>query len=215
MNETVKRTITASILLIVGAVLWFFFPPYVISLLLGVTLGYILLVEWPPLNPFRGRLVPACLFTLVYPVLPFCLLIAFNQCMGDIGRHFLLFLCFITFAHDTGAYIFGKLYGRHKIMPSVSPHKSWEGFFGGYACSLIVAFLFVYRAYVTINVLGLPLYVLLLNIAGLAGDMFESYLKRRAGVKDSGTLLPGHGGLLDRFDSILFAATAFFIVILL
>lgn len=213
MNEFALRTITASVLIIFGAAVWLLLPPFVVSLLLLGLLVYVLWIEWPPLNPWRNEPVKAILFTCLYPVLPFVLLIVLNQFMGFAGRQFLLFLCLITFSHDTGAYMIGRLYGRHKIMPAVSPRKSWEGFFGGYAFSLVVAIFLVYYTNIKIAHAALPLYILILNGAGLAGDMFESYLKRRIDVKDSGAILPGHGGLLDRFDSILFVIMAFFIVI--
>lgn len=215
MNEFTLRTITASILIIFGAAVWLLLPPFMVSLLLLGLLIAILWIEWPPLNPWRHDPLKAALFTCIYPVLPFVLLIVLNQFMGVAGRQFLLFLCLITFTHDTGAYIIGRLYGRHKIMPAVSPRKSWEGFLGGYAFSLVVAVFLVYYTNIKISIAALPISILILNFAGLAGDLFESRLKRHAGVKDSGNILPGHGGLLDRFDSILFAVIAFFIVIFL
>lgn len=222
MNEFVVRTLTASVLIILGAFVWLFLPAFVLTLILIGALAYILVVEWPPLNPWHQQKsedlleqFKAVFFTLIYPILPFALLIVLNQFMGIAGRQFLLFLCCITFTHDTGAYIIGRLYGRHKIMPTVSPRKTWEGFFGGYVFALVVGVFFVYYTHIKMGLMGLPIYILLLNGAGLAGDMFESYLKRRVGVKDSGAILPGHGGLLDRFDSILFVITAFFIVICL
>lgn len=204
MREYVQRIITASLLSITITCAWLFFPVWVISLILLAVLTYILAVEWPPL-----RVWP---ITPLYPILPFVMLILLNQTNQ---RILLVFLCIVVFSHDTGAYIFGKLFGRHKIMPQVSPGKSWEGFAGGYFCSLIVGMFFVYYTDIKIKFWNLPGFVLILNAAGLVGDLSESYLKRRVGLKDSGNILPGHGGLLDRFDSLLFAVFAFCILMFL
>lgn len=204
MSEFLKRTITALVLTVVAAAAWLFLPPVAISVGLLVVLGYILVVEWPPLKIWW--------LTPLYPVFPFVLLILLNHMNV---RILLLFLCLVTFAHDAGAYLVGKAFGKRKILPTVSPGKSWEGFWGGYAFSLVVAMLFIYNTNIKIKFWGLPIYVFMLNAAALAGDLFESYLKRRVGLKDSGSLLPGHGGFLDRLDGLLFAVVAFFVIILL
>lgn len=109
-----------------------------------------------------------------------------------------------TWAADVAAYAVGSLAGRHKLAPRISPAKTWEGTIGGLAAAALAAF-------GTGALFGLPrasvaLVVLALGPLALAGDLLESYLKRRAGVKDSGTLLPGHGGLLDRIDSLIAVA---------
>jgi phosphatidate cytidylyltransferase len=204
MNEFIKRTITASALTVLAGVSWLFLPPIFISLGLVAILIYILVVEWPPLKIWW--------LTPLYPVFPFLLLILLNHMSV---RLFLLFLCLVTFAHDSGAYLVGKAIGRHKILPTISPGKTWEGFWGGYGISLVVAMFFVYNTNIKIKFWGLPVYIFMLNAAAITGDLFESYLKRRVGLKDSGTILPGHGGLLDRFDGLLFAVVALYVIILL
>lgn len=116
---------------------------------------------------------------------------------------------------DAAAYIFGSLLGRHKMAPSISPGKSWEGAAAGFGCALIaVGVLWA----MSLGWQALPQWPLwrylavgaLLSVLGQAGDLAESCLKRSAGVKDSGALLPGHGGVLDRCDSYLFAAPVLF-----
>ena len=110
--------------------------------------------------------------------------------------------------NDSFAYIFGSRFGRTKLAPKISPNKSWEGFFGGMLGSILV--------WVLISLLGLmpvpvPMAILtgiVLGIFGVIGDLFESRIKRSVGVNDSGNIMPGHGGLLDRHDSMLFGVMA-------
>ncbi|MDL2207978.1 phosphatidate cytidylyltransferase [Desulfovibrio sp. OttesenSCG-928-M14] len=121
-------------------------------------------------------------------------------------------------ATDTGGYYVGTRFGRHKIWTLVSPKKSWEGLFGGLAlCLVAIPLLGLIGQAMEWNMLRLPawgwlLTALILNLAALLGDFFESALKRSLNIKDSGTLLPGHGGLLDRLDSLLFALPVFMII---
>lgn len=126
------------------------------------------------------------------------------------GPYLLLFLTAITVASDSAAYFIGKFLGRHKLCPSVSPKKTIEGFggglLGGAAGGLIVALLF-FPGFALWKII---IFSAVLTAVGVLGDLTESMLKRRAGVKDSGTILPGHGGLLDRVDSLLLAAPAFY-----
>jgi phosphatidate cytidylyltransferase len=119
---------------------------------------------------------------------------------------------------DTGAYYVGVRFGRHKIWPAVSPRKSWEGSGGGLAACALLCLLAGALPFGKLP--GLPTMPLwgwlcagvFLNLAAQAGDFFESALKRSAGVKDSGALLPGHGGILDRLDSILFVIPAYLLI---
>jgi phosphatidate cytidylyltransferase len=120
------------------------------------------------------------------------------------GRDWLLAGALATFAVDTGAYATGRLVGRHKLAPRISPSKTWEGAVGGYAAGVAV-FLGLNAAFGTGQsaITMLPV-ALALPVLSQAGDLFESWMKRRMGIKDSSGLLPGHGGFLDRLDSLLF-----------
>jgi phosphatidate cytidylyltransferase len=116
------------------------------------------------------------------------------------GLELLLWVFFVTWSTDIGAYFVGRSLGRRKLAPSISPGKTVEGLYGGIVAATLIA-----GAWVLAMGLPRPLLALapLLAIAAQAGDLFESWMKRRAGVKDSGTWLPGHGGVLDRLDGLV------------
>lgn len=120
----------------------------------------------------------------------------------------LLFLVLVVQLSDVLQYIFGKLLGRHKIAPSVSPNKTWEGFVGGVACAtLIGAALYWATPFEPLEAAAISL---LIALAGFLGGLVMAAIKRDRGVKDYGVLIPGHGGVLDRIDSLTFAAPVFF-----
>jgi len=120
-------------------------------------------------------------------------------------RVWIFFTLSVIFAGDAGAFFFGRRFGRHKLSPKVSPGKTIEGSLGGLAMSLLVAFLFGLRFHLSRELPLVILIALLLNGVGQLGDLAESLLKREKKIKDSSTILPGHGGLLDRMDSLLLA----------
>lgn len=127
----------------------------------------------------------------------------------------LLIFFFIIWSADTGAYLAGRTWGKHKLAPSISPGKTIEGLIGGLLGALIVATLvgiLVWQLSLTKLVLWL-LAVIVITLFSVSGDLFESIYKRRAGVKDSGKLLPGHGGVLDRIDSACAALPPYLLVI--
>lgn len=148
---------------------------------------------------------------------PAFLALSFLQSMADNGPFRLLGLLIIIWAADTGAYFAGRAFGRTKLAPRVSPGKTWEGVMGGLACSALMALL---GAWYVFNLAGLAaagFVILGLVIAGLSvvGDLSESMFKRHAGVKDSGQIFPGHGGMLDRMDSLTAAAPCYLLGLLL
>jgi phosphatidate cytidylyltransferase len=126
------------------------------------------------------------------------------------GERLILFLALVTWAADTGAYYAGTLWGKHLLAPAISPKKTIEGVGGGAGLALGTA-LAAHASFVPeLSRQDAVILGLLLTGAGLLGDLWESAIKRRAGVKDSGSILPGHGGMLDRLDSLLFTAPAFY-----
>jgi phosphatidate cytidylyltransferase len=125
-----------------------------------------------------------------------------------------LFVIALLWINDTLAYVTGSLLGRHKMAPLLSPGKTWEGLVGGLVMTLLGGWIFwnasgLFTPWVWLGI------SMLVSILGLAGDLFESGLKRTVKVKNSGELLPGHGGILDRFDSLLFVAPAVMILLIL
>lgn len=130
--------------------------------------------------------------------------------LSEVGARVVFFTFFLTWMGDTGAFFIGRAFGRHKLLPSVSPGKSVEGFFGGIAGALLAAW--VGQRWVLPQApLGDALLLgLLAGLLGPLGDLVESLFKRESGLKDSAHLIPGHGGVLDRFDSLLFVAPVFY-----
>jgi len=120
------------------------------------------------------------------------------------NRYWLLYALVLNWIGDIGAYYVGRAVGRHKLAPIVSPGKSWEGAAASLAASLVFGFFFLRSAIPAVPPAAALALTAVANVAGQFGDLCESALKRGAGVKDSGTLLPGHGGWLDRVDSTLF-----------
>ena len=125
---------------------------------------------------------------------------------GIHGISWLYFLLFIVFSGDIGSFYIGSLLGRHKLCPAVSPNKTIEGSVGGLAANIASGALFKHF-FMPLLPWGLSiLFFLSIGVVGQVGDLFESELKRTGNIKDSGTILPGHGGILDRIDALLFAA---------
>ncbi|MCG7332691.1 phosphatidate cytidylyltransferase [Salinicoccus roseus] len=121
------------------------------------------------------------------------------------GIIYILYGLLIVWVTDTGAYLFGRALGRRKLWPQISPNKTLEGFLGGIFCSVLLALLFYLMGWIEgVHVILFLLLTMILSMFGQLGDLVESALKRHFDVKDSGRLLPGHGGVLDRFDSFIF-----------
>lgn len=125
------------------------------------------------------------------------------------GLSAIIFIVVVTELNDVFQYLMGKFFGKHKITPQISPNKTLEGLIGGIFLTLILSNILGYFLLKT-NILTNSILGFVLGISGFFGDIFMSYLKRTTGVKDTGTLLPGHGGLLDRVDSLVFNAPLFF-----
>lgn len=145
----------------------------------------------------------------IYIVLPISLLLLIN--LNPRGKAWIFFLLAIIFANDTGALYFGKLFGKHKLYQEISPNKTWEGAVGGLILSLLIGLIFLRLWPFQQLDLWIICLILLLSVSAQIGDLSESMIKRNHGVDDSGFLLPGHGGFLDRIDGLLFAIPVLYI----
>jgi phosphatidate cytidylyltransferase len=121
------------------------------------------------------------------------------------GRHWLMFGLMVNWIGDTGAYYVGRRFGRRKLAPEISPGKTWEGSVASSVAGMLFGLIYLPLTIMGISLVKAGLLALAANAAGQLGDLAESAIKRGAGVKDSGALLPGHGGMLDRVDSTMFA----------
>ncbi len=153
-------------------------------------------------NPFRN--IAFTILGIVYVAVPFSLLNYLVTFTGKYNYELLFGFFFILWCNDSGAYLAGSAFGKRKLFPRISPGKSWEGSIGGAIASYIVVFI-ISKWYTNFSIIDWMIIAAILIVIGTLGDLVESLYKRSKNVKDSGTLLPGHGGILDRFDSLLIA----------
>jgi phosphatidate cytidylyltransferase len=154
-------------------------------------------------KPFQN--IAFTLLGIIYVALPFSLLNFITTYGGNYTYQILFGFFFILWSSDTGAYLTGSALGRNKLFPRVSPGKTWEGSIGGAILSFVVAYL-ISGWFTGITRFDWMVIASILVIIGTFGDLVESLFKRSINVKDSGNILPGHGGILDRFDSLIMAS---------
>lgn len=172
-----------------------------LTILLYLLLSYMLYLYYYP--RYKPQDLALTLLGVLYVVYGFSHIILLRNLNN--GFFVLLFVFIIIWTTDTGAFFVGNFMGKHKIAPVLSPKKSWEGFIGGILLSVLAAF--VLQNYYDSNLRQWLVFIApFISVSGQIGDFFESSLKRYANVKDSGNTIPGHGGVLDRFDSMLWAA---------
>lgn len=185
------------------------FNPFTFYMLV-VVVALLMHIEWLELT--KDSRTFSRVGGLFYIGLPIASLIMLR---GPAGPEYVLVLFAMVWATDIAAYVAGSRFGTHKIAPRLSPGKSWEGLAGGMlGAGIVGAAAGIWASFPTDPLEGF-LIGLILAVISQAGDLFESWIKRRAGVKDSGTLLPGHGGMLDRVDGLVFAAPAFALMVML
>ena len=195
-------TITSLIFFVFGMGKPFIIDPIILISLWGIVpLAYYMLFHPAP-DPTRTGDLGRIILGPIYICLPLIMMVIISTRPN--GKLWILFLLTLVFANDTGAFYFGRIFGRHKLYEAVSPKKTWEGSFGGVLTSLAAAMVFLIVFSFHKIGLGTLILVLVLAAAAQIGDLAESYLKRNHNVKDSGTILPGHGGILDRIDALLF-----------
>ncbi|HLU21871.1 MAG TPA: phosphatidate cytidylyltransferase [Bacillaceae bacterium] len=167
-----------------------------------ISAGILLLLSYSVVvkNKFSFADVGFLLISIFYVGIGFYYLVHTREA----GLIYLLYALFVVWVTDSGAYFVGRKFGRKKLWPEISPNKTVEGFVGGIISALIIAILFIIFTDLDIPFINLMLITVVLSIFGQLGDLVESALKRHYGVKDSGNIFPGHGGILDRCDSWLF-----------
>lgn len=159
-------------------------------------------------NPVKNILAP--LISMAYVSIPLLMLADLADINGTYNNLLAIGLIFLIWANDTGAYFVGSKFGKHKLAEAVSPNKTWEGFFGGLILSTLVGLLVAKIC--DFDLVNWGIFGAAAGIFGTLGDLFESSLKRYTGVKDSGNIMPGHGGLLDRFDGFFFLIPIIWII---
>lgn len=209
-----KRTTFNTYIAIIGGLYLFFafFATDKVTEPFMLFIPYLLLIAYNFIRELYNRdgnstLDNLAYFSLsqLYVALPFSLLNILAT-YGNTGYNYIIPLSVFIFlwSSDTGAYCIGSCIGRHRLFERISPKKSWEGFIGGFIVSLVAAYIISLHFSIlnTLEWLGMASVVV---IFGTWGDLIESCMKREMGIKDSGNILPGHGGILDRFDSALLA----------
>ena len=210
LNTKVRTfwSMTIGIFIYIGAFLMFYsdiHPRWFVALVPLV--GGVFLSELYRNNKNSLMNIAGTLIVPMYVALPFAFLHHMAFFGGQYGAELLLGFFLLIWVNDSGAYLFGSWLGRRKLFPSISPAKSWEGAVGGFFVTLVMA----WGNYHLLGVIGLADWVVigaLVSVLGTYGDLIESMLKRSVNIKDSGKLLPGHGGVLDRFDAVFFSAPA-------
>lgn len=166
------------------------------------TLLYLLISTKPVLTDTFGKKL---LLQVIYVVFPFYFLMNLPFVNGEYHPNIIIYIILIIWTNDSFAYLVGKNFGKRKLFEKVSPKKTVEGFIGGLTFSIIAGLAISYYAHV-FSVVNWVIIAIIVSVIGSLGDLVESKLKRQANVKDSGTIMPGHGGLLDRLDSLFFLA---------
>ena len=202
MNELVTRSISGII--------------FIAILLLGTTYSQasfiILYLTLASISIYEmwNILEKKSILPLVFVTLPFILLISLTDFKNDFDPLLVLYILILTWTFDSFAYLFGSRYGRNKILPKISPKKSWEGFFGGYISTLIISFILMnYQAKLLEEYI---IIAFILPVTATFGDLIASYYKRKSNVKDYGKIIPGHGGIIDRLDAIFITIPVVFII---
>ena len=206
MNETLKRAISGAFYVVIMWLGASYEPSF---RALFTILGIVSIYEMWKLRNGKSKFL-----AFAYVLIPFILiqLIVTKEDQQNWNSNLILFMFILTWTFDTFAYLFGVRFGKHKIMPSISPKKSWEGFGGGFVFSIIASYL-SYSFFFKFEDIRIPLIIsIILPFTATLGDFIESHYKRKAGVKDSGNLIPGHGGILDRMDAFMITIPAIYIL---
>jgi len=208
MNETLKRALSGFVYVLI---MWFGTSFSELSFqILFLVLGLVSIYEMWKLRKGKSKV-----YAFVYVLLPFFLIHFFGKIESDnlnsvFDPSLILLMFILTWTFDTFAYLFGVRFGKTRIMPSISPKKSWEGFAGGFVFTVLASLITTHYFLEIDNSIALGM-SLFLPFTATLGDFTESYFKRKAGVKDSGNFIPGHGGMLDRMDAFMITIPVLYI----
>lgn len=183
-----------------------FWLPSIVAIVIITLISEVLRFDRSPID-----VLGSTLFGTLYPASLFAHLVLLRL-LPD-GFMYMLMVTLGTWISDSAAYFIGKAFGRKKLIPSVSPNKTWAGSLGGSAATVV--FGMIMASFINVHFLIGGVLGLIISVAGQLGDLSASAIKRDVDIKDTGQLLPGHGGIIDRFDSLLFASTVMYYAILL
>ena len=181
---------------------------FVLSSLTNWPLEYIGVVAFIFMLIIKPEQYKVFFFSIMYLALPFFLFLKLAE--SENRTIIILAPLVLTWSNDTFAYLTGMLFGKHKFVPKISPKKTWEGVVGGIVMTMMLAF-FAGKYLEIFSRFEWIILAFIVSVFAIMGDLFESKLKRHYNVKDSGNIMPGHGGLLDRFDAFLFVIPAYYV----
>ena len=208
MNENIKRAYSG---LIYISVMWFCTSYSTLTFsILFLAIGIISFYEMLKLRRGKSKLIALLIISVPFIIIHFFGFFSLSDQNELVNYRMILFIFILTWTFDTFAYIFGVNFGKRKILPSISPKKSYEGFLGGLIFTLIASYITTLNLF-EIEISKAMTISVFIPFTATLGDFTESYYKRQAGVKDSGNLIPGHGGILDRMDAFLFTIPLLYI----
>ena len=206
MKDISKRLISGLIYILI---MWYGVSYELSYILLFSTLGILSLYEMWKLRRNKSKIIAFSFIIIPFILIQFIGNSNFNE--NIFNPSIVLFMLLLTWTFDSFAFLLGVKFGKNKIAPKISPKKSWEGFFGGYIFTIIISY-FTY-SFFNFEKIKTPLIIsMILPVTATTGDLTISFYKRQAKVKDSGTLIPGHGGILDRMDAFIITIPAIYII---
>ena len=207
MKDISKRLISGLIYILI---MWYGVSYELSYILLFSTLGILSLYEMWKLRRNKSKIIAFSFIIIPFILIQFIGNSNFNE--NIFNPSIVLFMLLLTWTFDSFAFLLGVKFGKNKIAPKISPKKSWEGFFGGYIFTIFVSY-FTY-SFFNFEEIKTPLIIsMILPVTATTGDLTISFYKRQAKVKDSGTLIPGHGGILDRMDAFMITIPSIYIII--
>lgn len=213
------RLVAYSSVMAMAVSLWSYFDAVHAYLVLGILIFFLLLFAEMMADHIKVRIEMVALCFVAGLVVPYLLTALIRILTLKVGKFLILIPFVVAYANDAGAYFVGLKFGKHKLAPVVSPNKTIEGLLGGLLCGIVGMLLYAlvlkFACHFQVNFVYALLYGLLGSCMGVMGDLSFSIIKRQTGIKDYGNLIPGHGGVLDRFDSLVTVAPMIEVLLIL